>query len=371
MQDADAQGIVALRSILNLERKQGFGDKAVVGGMDRFLERWAPRLNPIIGDPPQYSSLSPERRGKWADHVLSKLPAAAPQARSNRRAPVSRRQAPPPQLKLSDDVSRVRGVTQSNHPKIRRLGLETVRDLLHHFPIRHNDFADIRQIAELQFGMEQTILAEVAEMSQSTIGSKRSSAHAVLTDSTGGVRATWFNQGYLVNTLRPGTKIFVSGKVSAFRGSLLFENPEYEIMRGQDDLMHTGRLVPIYPLVDGLYQRTLRGIVKRALDATLTQIEDHLPEDILHRTGMLGLQTAVSQMHYPESGESKEAARNRLAFDEMFMLQMAVLRRKLPLAGGGYRRSPQHRSRRAARIRRLASVLPDRRSDAGHGRDTV
>ena len=329
MQDADAQGIAALRSILALERKQGYGDKAVVGGMDRFLDQWKSRLSPIIGNPPRYSTLSPEQRGRWATHVLSRLPATGPQARARRTAPAPRQSAPPRQLKLEDDIARVRGVTQSNLPKIRRLGLLTVRDLLHHFPIRHNDFGDIRQIAELQFGMEQTILAEVTEMSQSTIGSKRSSAHAVLTDSTGGVRATWFNQGYLVNTLRPGTKVFVSGKVSAFRGSLLFENPEYEIMRGQDDLMHTGRLVPIYPLVDGLYQRTLRGIIKRALDATLSQIEDHLPEDVLHRTGMLGLRSAVSQMHYPDSGESKEAARSRLAFDEMFMLQMAVLRRKL------------------------------------------
>ena len=329
MQDADAQGIAALRSILALERKQGYGDKAVVGGMDRFLDQWKSRLSPIIGNPPRYSTLSPEQRGRWATHVLSRLPATGPQARARRTAPAPRQSAPPQQLKLEDDIARVRGVTQSNLPKIRRLGLLTVRDLLHHFPIRHNDFGDIRQIAELQFGMEQTILAEVTEMSQSTIGSKRSSAHAVLTDSTGGVRATWFNQGYLVNTLRPGTKVFVSGKVSAFRGSLLFENPEYEIMRGQDDLMHTGRLVPIYPLVDGLYQRTLRGIVKRALDATLSQIDDHLPEDVLHRTGMLGLRSAVSQMHYPDSGESKEAARSRLAFDEMFMLQMAVLRRKL------------------------------------------
>ena len=218
MQDADAQGIAALRSILNLEREQGFADKAVVGGMDRFLDQWRSRLTPIIGNPPRYSSLSPEQRGKWAAHVLPKLPAAASQARSKRRTSAPRRAAPPPQLKLGDDVARVRGVTQSNLPKLRRLDLLTVRDLLHHFPIRHNDFADIRQIAELQFGMEQTILADVTEMSQSTIGSKRSSAHAVLTDSTGGVRATWFNQGYLVNTLRPGTKIFVSGKVSALQG---------------------------------------------------------------------------------------------------------------------------------------------------------
>ena len=325
MQDADAQGIAALRSILTLEREQGFGDKAVMGGLDRFLDQWKSGLTPIIGDLPKYATLSPEQRGQWAAHVLSKLPATGQQARPKR----TRRPATPPQLKLQDDLSRVRGVTQSNLPKLRRMGLETVRDLLHHFPIRHNDFADIRKIAELQFGMEQTILGEIAEISQSTIGSKRSSAHAVLNDSTGGVRATWFNQGYLVNTLRPGTKVFISGKVSAFRNSLLFENPEYEIMRGQGDLMHTGRLVPVYPLVDGLYQRTLRGIVKRALDAALPQIEDHLPEDILHRTGMPGLRSAVSQMHYPDTVESREAARRRLAFDEMFMLQLAVLRRKL------------------------------------------
>ncbi|MYD51304.1 MAG: ATP-dependent DNA helicase RecG [Dehalococcoidia bacterium] len=328
MNDADAQGIDALRSILNLEREQGFENKAVMGGLDRFLDQWKSRLTPIIGTPPEYATLSPEQRGQWADHVLSRLPATDRKARPKRPSSARRRPAPSP-ITLDDDISRIRGVTQSHLPKLRRLDLLTVRDLLHHFPYRHNDFADIRQIAELQFGMEQTILAEVTEISQSTIGSRRSSAHAVLTDSTGGVRATWFNQGYLVNTLRPGTKVFVSGKVSAFRQHLLFENPEYEIMRGQDDLMHTGRLVPIYPLVDGLYQRTLRGIVKRALDATLSQIDDHLPEDVIHRTGMLGLQSAVSQMHYPDSAESKEAARSRLAFDEMFLLQMAILRRKL------------------------------------------
>ena len=81
MQDADAQGIDALRSILALERKQGFVDKAVVGGLDRFLDQWKSRLTPIIGDPPRYSSLSPEQRGQWADHVLSRLPATDRKAR--------------------------------------------------------------------------------------------------------------------------------------------------------------------------------------------------------------------------------------------------------------------------------------------------
>ncbi len=332
MQTIDTPRIASLRKILDLEKSEGFKNAAVIGGLDRFLERWSSELSSVIGNPPKYSSLSPQQRERWAVHVMSQLPETK---RSNGQArqakAVAPRSAPAarsPKLKLTDDVSQIKGVTKSNHPKLQRLGLDAVRDLLYHFPIRHNDFADVCRIAELEYGREQTIVAAVSEMSESLIGSKRSSAHAVLSDESGSVKATWFNQGYLVNTLRPGTKLVVSGKVGAFRDNLVFENPEYEFMHGQDDLVHTGRLVPVYPLMDGLYQRTLRGIVKRGLDASLSQIEDYLPEEMLHRTGLLGLQSAVAQMHYPDSHDSWEAARRRLAFDEIFMLQMAVLRRK-------------------------------------------
>lgn len=332
MQNADVSRIAALRNILGLERAEGFKNTAVIGGFDRFLERWSSDLSLAIGRIPRYSSLSPQQREKWAAHVLSRLPqsdsANGRSQQANQAAPKRRAATPPLNLRLISDVSRLKGVTKSNRPKLERLGLETIRDLLYHFPIRHNDFADVRPIAELQYGKEQTVLGTISEMSESMIGSKRSSAHAVLTDSSGGVKATWFNQGYLVNTLRPGTKLVVSGKVGAFRGNLVFENPEYEITQGQDDLVHTGRLVPVYSLVDGLYQKTIRGIVSRALDACLPQIKDYLPEETLHRTGLIGLQTAISQMHYPDSHDSWEAARRRLAFDEIFMLQMAVLRRK-------------------------------------------
>ena len=124
MQDADAQGIAALRSILNLEREQGYRDTAVMGGMDRFLEQWASRLAPVIGSPPKYSSLSREQREQWAVHVLSRLPAVEQRRRPRRATQSSRRASRPPQLKLSDDVARVRGVTSSNLPKLRRLELD-------------------------------------------------------------------------------------------------------------------------------------------------------------------------------------------------------------------------------------------------------
>lgn len=333
MQDSDFQRIAAFRRILGLEREQGFEDRVVIGGLDRFLDQWSAQLSSIIGSPPNYSSMPREERQRWVADVLDRLPAPEPQKTEPRKAEPRKKEfrrdpPPPPPLKIDDDVSKVRGVTNSNLPKFQHLGLETVRDLLSHFPIRYNDFSDIRKIEDLEWGKKQTVLGTVSEISQSAFGSKRSSAHAVLSDSTGGVRVTWFNQGYLVNTLRPGMKLFVSGKVGEFRNNLLFQNPEYEIMGKQGDLVHTGRLVPVYSLVEGLYQRTVRGIIKRALDACLPRLEEYLPEDVLHRNGLLGIESAFSQIHYPDSFGAAEAARQRLAFDELFLLQMAVLRRR-------------------------------------------
>lgn len=274
-----------------------------------------------------------EERQRWVADVLDRLPAPEPQKTEPRKGEPRKKEfrrdpPPPPPLKIDDDVSKVRGVTNSNQPKLRHLGLETVRDLLSHFPIRYNDFSDIRKIEDLEWGKKQTVLGTVSEISQSAFGSKRSSAHAVLSDSTGGVRVTWFNQGYLANTFRPGMKLFVSGKVGEFRNNLLFQNPEYEIVGKQGDLVHTGRLVPVYSLVEGLYQRPVRSIIKRALDACLSRLEEYLPEDVLHRNGLLGIESAFSQIHYPDSFGAAEAARQRLAFDELFLLQMAVLRRR-------------------------------------------
>ena len=116
--------------------------------------------------------------------------------------------------------------------------------------------------------------------------------------------------------------------MNVFRGSLVFQSPEYEIMRGQEELVHTGRLVPVYPSVDGLPQRTIRRFVKRALDTSLSQVVDFLPEDTKHRAGLMSLPNSIAQAHYPDGEADWASARRRLAFDELFLLQLAVVRRK-------------------------------------------
>ena len=331
-----------LRRILGLEREQGFEDRVVIGGLDGFLDRQSSELSSIIGSPPNYSSMPREERQRWVADVLGRLPAPEPQKTEPRKAEPRkkefRRDPPPlPPLKIDDDVSKVPGVTNSNRQKLQRLGLETVRDLLSHFPIRRKDFSDIRQIEDLESGKEQTVLGTIKEISRVEFRSKKgSSAHAVLSDSTGRVWVTWFGKGFLAEKFPPGTKLSVSGEVGAFGSNLKFENPEYdeyETLRGQGDLVHTGRIVPVYSLVEGLYQRTLRSIIghiilNRVRDACLQQLEEYLPEDVLHRNGLLGIESAFSQIHYPDSFGAAEAARQRLAFDELFLLQMAVLRRR-------------------------------------------
>ena len=331
----------SLFDILRREKAGGFKDSTVIGGLDRFLERWGHELGPLVEQDGPYAGLTPAQRGHWADTVLSRLndsaavttdpePRGAVNQRSaKRRKPAQKsRKSPPPMPGLDDPVSALRGVSRQNLAKLERLGVQEVRDLLYLFPNRHNDFANMRKVSGLELGQDQTIVVTVWEATTSGKDPRRKSTQAILGDDTGNVRAIWFNQPWLVRTLRAGTQVVISGKVSVFRGQFVFESPEYELLRGEEELVHTGRLVPVYPSTEGLPQRTLRRIVKQALDAGVADLVEFLPEDTRHRTGLLGIRNAVGQAHYPDSNDDWRAARKRLAFDELFLMQLTVLIRK-------------------------------------------
>ena len=110
-----------------------------------------------------------------------------------------------------------------------------------------------------------------------------------------------------------------------FRGQLVFENPEHEILETTGSGVHTGRLVPVYPLTEGLTRRNMRRLTWQAVQNWLGGLEDALPGDIISRTKLMPLLDAVFQAHYPKGMETWELARRRLAFDELFTLQLAVL----------------------------------------------
>ena len=326
--------ITALAGILKLERSQGCLDKAVIGGLDRFLQNNIDELRPLIGEPARYADLNPERRASWVDQALAAVGNALPDRPGARqRRPAARRRsrqraAPAAPLTMDAPASAMRGVSGATEGRLKRLGVKTVGDLMYLLPNRHHDYTNIRKVSELEPGIDQTVHVKVWESSVTRHGPNRRSTQAVVGDASGNVRVVWYNNPYMAQNLRQGTEVFISGRVGVFRHQLSFESPDYEIGGKDTRLLHTNRLVPVYPAVDGLYQRSIRRFVRQALDAVLPTIEDPLPSDVRHRAGLLGLGNALSQAHFPDSTADVKAARYRLAFDELLTMQLATIRRK-------------------------------------------
>ena len=342
--EPDAQK--TLYNILVQERAAGFRNTVVIGGLDGFLQRYLGELQPLLEGLSSYATLAPEERERWADQVAKGLRSSVSSTKAHRATgpaspdksgPVARPprsvhgsgSASPEPLALDDEVERLKGVAGRTVPRLKRMEIEMVRDLIFHFPHRHNDYGNVRKIDRLVPGEEQTVLARVVRAEETRSGGRRRSTQAVLEDETGEVRAIWFNNRWLAGRLKPGVRLAVSGKATVFRGRFVFESPDYELLDArQDDLVHTGRIVPVYAVTDGLYQRQMRSLVKQAMDRCLPQIDEFLPDEVRRRAGLIAIRDAILQIHYPESIEDWRAARRRLAFDELFMIQLAVVRQK-------------------------------------------
>ena len=352
--------LLAFQNIVDLESRNGFQDKAVTGGLDRFLERLRddgalhPALRELLDHGMlnvAYRELTLERRAAWAreaERLLGDVPASVRGRNPRVRTRVTRTASPPAPIGLGSPVTAMHSVSRASAEKLARLGVTTVRNLLYLFPRRHLDYSQRRTVAQLRPGHEQTVVVSLWEASEVRLGrnGRLRSTEAVVGDETGNIRAVWFGQRYLAQTLQRALlaararsdkemKLVLSGKVTTFAGRRQFESPEWEVLEDTEDadLVHTGRLVPVYRTTEGLqYQRTLRRMVREALDIGLGQpgqperqlLQDPLPPDLRGRHGLMPLEEAVAQTHYPDSVEVRERARRRLAFDELLVLQLVV-----------------------------------------------
>ena len=338
-----------LRKVIQLEQEKGYADSAVIGGLDKFLHRWASQAiasltNPqllrrfhklnLIGS--DYASLTKQQRKQWIDEVFQFLsvaehgkggrgkPKAAPIAR--RSSSGVKKQKVAVSQSLDSSITIVKGISSSMAARFKKLGVSTIRDLLYFFPHRHLDYSQRKSISQLAEGEEQTIIANVWQAQEIRLGGRRST-EAIVGDETGNVRIVWFNNPYLAKTLKTDDRVVISGRVGLFNGRHVFQSPEWELV-GDDDLIHTGRLVPLYSLTRGLHPRQVRKLVKGVIDQWAWQVEDFLPSQLRERCQLLPLPQAVTQAHYPEDEAAKAQARIRLAFDELFLLQLGVLGKK-------------------------------------------
>jgi len=251
-----------------------------------------------------------------------------PQTRSELAA-VQLRSAPRPSL-LADPLTSLEGVGPAAAKHAAKLGIETVGDLLGHLPFDHRDYADARPVADLAIGEEATIAVTVKGCRVRPTRRRRLTIlECRVADDTGPLKAVWFNQAYLVDQLAPGVRLMLRGKLEGGRGGSTFKVSAHELERGGDDGpgRHTTGLVPVYPATEGLSARRIR-----ELAFMVRGLEVHAPEPLGARlragAALAGKADAIASAHWPESLDEVPIARRRLAFEELFLFQLALVMRR-------------------------------------------
>ena len=224
----------------------------------------------------------------------------------------------------------VKGVGPSRQVYLERLGIKTVEDLLLHFPRKYYDRSHIFPIGKIEPGVEVTFVSTILAASLRRTRRGQSILTVVVGDETGRVELIFFNQPYLENKFRPGERIVVSGVVSIYANSRQMISPEYELFSGDldDSLIHTGRIVPVYPLTSGISQRMMRKIIANALEKCRGNVKENLSSRIILECGFPPREEAFRQIHYPDNEESSKRALERFKFEEIFFLHMLLKKRK-------------------------------------------
>ncbi len=230
-------------------------------------------------------------------------------------------------IALNASLTVLAGVGPRHAAMLTRLGLNTLGDMLYNFPRRYEDYSKLKPIRDVFYGEQLTVIGEVTTVSsRQARGKKMTIVEAVINDGTGGLRLTWYNRPWLVNQLKVGEAISVSGHVEQYLGRLVMNSPEWEPVEVEN--LHTNRIVPIYSLTANVNQRWIRTLTKQVVTYWAPKITDHLPETIRQAAGLPDLGTALLQAHLPDTDAKLQAARQRLAFDEIFFLQTGVLRQR-------------------------------------------
>jgi ATP-dependent DNA helicase RecG len=369
-----APSIERARKVLQYEQRGNHQDRLVQGGLELFVVRWTDEVSAICKGAgldirplhrlaehlEGYHKQDPMQRAaslRAALAILNELEdnASAGEAHGRKQEEIKQpretkqqqeavqpgERTPPVHLDagmtanhaslalLSADVTVVPGVGPSIAARLRGLGIRTVRDLLFYFPRQHRDYSKLEKIANIPFEQVSTTLGLIWEVETMRTSGGRLRTIATISDDSGKLRVSWFNQPFMQKQLQAakGEYIVVTGTRRRFGNKVEFTAQSYELPE-RGDLLNTGRLVPIYGLTEGLHAKTLRRFTKWAVDRYAAMIPDHLPAWLRSAAKLLPLPDAVSHIHYPENETMLQAARRRLGFDELFMIQLGMQERR-------------------------------------------
>lgn len=229
-------------------------------------------------------------------------------------------------MELSTPIQEVYMVGPTYGKRLTKLGIETVEDLLCHFPHRYEDYSLISKINQVQPGETVTIRGVVNQIKNEYTKSGKKIQKAFVTDETGSIEIVWFNQPFLVKTIKVGEWYSLSGKADWFGHKVVLVSPEYESQK--TELIHTGRLVPIYPETYGVSSKWLRSRIAPLIRECSNNLLEYLPSSIVEKNDLIDYKSAICQIHFPDNKNLAELAKRRLAFDELFLIQLVSLKRK-------------------------------------------
>ena len=235
-------------------------------------------------------------------------------------------------MSLNVPIEKLAHVGPRMLPRLRRLGIATIDDLIHHFPARYEDFSNVVPIETITVpGAVASVQGEVTKIETVRAWKRRLTiTTAYVADESDTIRIVWFNQPYLEDTFKEGTLVSLSGKVAQDKRGIYLSSPSYEKLGAGDlpgrqaGLSHTGRLVPIYPETEGITSKYLRFLIKPIIESIGT-LPDPLSENILQRYQLPDYVSALKAIHFPAKIEDAQPARKRFAFEELLLIQLRTL----------------------------------------------
>lgn len=352
--------------------------------------------SPVAGKAPVHASPAPGTASGRSNPSPGRVASPSSPAGGSKPSSVSDGLKPPAAPGAPIDqtaVQFVKGVGPKFAALLAGLDIHTVEDLLRHYPRRHLDFQNREYIKDLQIGQEVTIFGSIRSVSayQSKRGNM-SILSTIISDGTGSILVIRFVGGksnkYLLDRYKAqhpkGAQVLASGVVERdeFSHKLKLKNAEVEILSlegggelsgqaelegGNDgfaggapltDSLHAGRLVPVYPLTEGLSLKHLRNVIYNALQSYGSQIEDLLPSSIIESFSLMPLCQAFANIHFPEEPQQKDDARRRLVFDELFSIQLQMAQRRYQFESQDDALSLQYQPGPDSLVERLRAALP-------------
>ena len=228
-------------------------------------------------------------------------------------------------IDLEKDVKYIKGVGPNRVKLLNKLGIFTLKDLITYYPRTYEDRSKPKNIAECIDGEEVLIEAYASGKVTDVRLRGKTMQKLVIRDETGVATAVWFNQSYLKNKFKQGEKYTFYGKISNIFGKITINSPVFD---EEGKTSNTGKIIPIYPLTFSLSQNTIRRIMENAIKEVEGKLEETLPEYILKEYKLEGINEATKSIHFPQEFKDFNIARNRLAFEELLTMQLALLELK-------------------------------------------